>query len=185
MEAKHQLDVLDRRLEANEYIAGSNYTIADIAVWPWYAGLTKGWLYQAAEFLQAQEYGNVGRRTRSASGRPSSAGEWSTASLANSPVSCTRAMTPAILRRKRGRNRRREVSNSGIGRAPAVARGFVDQVRRCRRNLLTRRRRYRPDRRRRAPSAWMAAPSKAGLPVSEPDIGSRRRASSSLSAAPP
>jgi GSH-dependent disulfide-bond oxidoreductase len=61
MEAKRQLDVLDRRLEANEYIAGGDYTIADIAVWPWYAGLTKGWLYQAAEFLQAQEYRNVAR----------------------------------------------------------------------------------------------------------------------------
>lgn len=105
MEAKRQLDVLDRRLEANEYIAGSDYTIADIAVWPWCAGLTKGWLYQAAEFLQIQEYRNVGvGSTRSANGQPSSAGEWSTASLANSPVSCTSAMTPVILRRKHKRN---------------------------------------------------------------------------------
>jgi GST-like protein len=70
MEAKRQLDVLDRRLEANEYIAGSDYTIADIAVWPWYAGLTKGWLYQAAEFLQAQEYGNVGRWVDAIGKRP-------------------------------------------------------------------------------------------------------------------
>ena len=70
MEAKRQLDVLDRRLEANEYIAGSDYTIADIAVWPWYAGLTKGWLYQAAEFLQAQEYGNVGRWVDAIAKRP-------------------------------------------------------------------------------------------------------------------
>ena len=70
MEAKRQLDVLDRRLEANEYIAGSDYTIADIAVWPWYAGLTKGWLYQAAEFLQAQEYRNVARWVDAIGGRP-------------------------------------------------------------------------------------------------------------------
>ena len=70
MEAKRQLDVLDRRLEANEYIAGSDYTIADIAVWPWYAGFTKGWLYQAAEFLQAQEYRNVGRWVDATGNRP-------------------------------------------------------------------------------------------------------------------
>ena len=70
MEAKRQLDVLDRRLETNEYIAGSDYTIADIAVWPWYAGLTKGWLYQAAEFLQVQEYGNVGRWVDAIGERP-------------------------------------------------------------------------------------------------------------------
>jgi GST-like protein len=61
MEVKRQLDVLDRRFETSEYIAGSDYTIADIAAWPWYAGLTKGWLYQAAEFLQTQEYKNVSR----------------------------------------------------------------------------------------------------------------------------
>ena len=70
MEAKRQLDVLDRRLEASEYIAGSNYTIADIAVWPWYAGLTRGWLYQAAEFLEAQEYRNVMRWVDAISERP-------------------------------------------------------------------------------------------------------------------
>jgi GST-like protein len=70
MEVKRQLDVLDRRLETNEYIAGSHYTIADIAVWPWYAGLTKGWLYQAAEFLQAQEYRNVKRWVDAIGERP-------------------------------------------------------------------------------------------------------------------
>jgi GSH-dependent disulfide-bond oxidoreductase len=70
MEAKRQLDVLDRRLETNKYIAGSDYTIADIAVWPWYAGLAKGWLYQAAGFLQAQEYRNVGRWVDAIGKRP-------------------------------------------------------------------------------------------------------------------
>jgi GST-like protein len=70
MEAKRQLDVLDRRLETNKYIAGSDYTIADIAVWPWYAGLTKGWLYEAAEFLQVQEYKNVGRWVDAIAERP-------------------------------------------------------------------------------------------------------------------
>jgi GSH-dependent disulfide-bond oxidoreductase len=70
MEAKRQLDVLNRRLETNEFVAGSDYTIADIAVWPWYAGLTKGWLYQAAEFLQAQEYKNVARWVDAIAERP-------------------------------------------------------------------------------------------------------------------
>ena len=70
MEAKRQLDVLDRRLERNNFIAGSHYTIADIAAWPWYAGLTKGWLYGAAEFLQVQEYKNVARWVDAVAERP-------------------------------------------------------------------------------------------------------------------
>ncbi|MGO7213173.1 glutathione-dependent disulfide-bond oxidoreductase [Rhizobium ruizarguesonis] len=59
MEVKRQLDVLDRRLAESEYLAGSQYTIADIAVWPWYGGLVKGWTYGAAEFLQVEDYKNV------------------------------------------------------------------------------------------------------------------------------
>jgi GST-like protein len=59
MEVKRQLDVLDRRLADNEFIAGANYTIADMAIWPWYGGLVKGWLYGAADFLSVQEYENV------------------------------------------------------------------------------------------------------------------------------
>lgn len=61
MEAKRQLDVLDRRLADNEYLAGSDYTIADIAVFPWYGGLVKGWQYGAAEFLSVQDYKHLQR----------------------------------------------------------------------------------------------------------------------------
>lgn len=70
METKRQLDVLDRRLADNEYLAGSDYTIADIAVWPWYGALAKGWLYEAAEFLQVQEYKNLQRWTDLIGERP-------------------------------------------------------------------------------------------------------------------
>jgi len=63
MEVKRQLDVLDRRLKDNEYLAGHDYTIADIAVWPWYGGLAKGLLYGAGEFLSVQDYANVQRWT--------------------------------------------------------------------------------------------------------------------------
>jgi GST-like protein len=61
MEVKRQLDVLDRRLGESEYIAGESYTIADMAILPWYGGLVKGWLYGAAEFLSVDEYKNVQR----------------------------------------------------------------------------------------------------------------------------
>jgi GST-like protein len=61
METKRQLDVLDQRLSQNKYLAGKEYTIADIAVFPWYGALVKGWLYGAAEFLSVHEYVNVQR----------------------------------------------------------------------------------------------------------------------------
>ncbi|GAN76787.1 glutathione-dependent disulfide-bond oxidoreductase [Acidisphaera rubrifaciens] len=61
MEVKRQLDVLDRRLAEMTYIAGDEYTIADMAIFPWYGGLAKGWLYGAADFLSVQEYKHVQR----------------------------------------------------------------------------------------------------------------------------
>ncbi|AJC83637.1 glutathione S-transferase protein (plasmid) [Rhizobium etli bv. phaseoli str. IE4803] len=70
MEVKRQLDVLDRRLAETEYLAGSQYTIADIAVWPWYGGLVKGWTYGAAEFLQVEDYKNVQRWADAIFSRP-------------------------------------------------------------------------------------------------------------------
>ncbi len=70
MEVKRQLDVLDRRLADNAYLAGDDYSIADIAVWPWYGGLAKGLLYEAGEFLQVQEYKNLQRWTDAIALRP-------------------------------------------------------------------------------------------------------------------
>lgn len=61
MEVKRQLDVLDHRLAQSQYVAGSTYTIADMAIFPWYGGLARGWLYGAAEFLGVQDYRNVQR----------------------------------------------------------------------------------------------------------------------------
>jgi len=70
METKRQLDVLDRRLAQSEYLAGPHYTIADIAVWPWYGALAKGLIYEAGEFLEVQEYKNVQRWTEAIAARP-------------------------------------------------------------------------------------------------------------------
>ncbi len=61
MEVKRQLDVLDKRLATNEFIAGTDYSIADIAIFPWYGGLVRSNIYNAAEFLALDEYANVGR----------------------------------------------------------------------------------------------------------------------------
>ena len=70
MEVKRQLDVLDRRLADNEYLAGRDYTIADIAVFPWYGALLKGTIYGAAEFLGVQDYRHVQRWVDAIGARP-------------------------------------------------------------------------------------------------------------------
>jgi GSH-dependent disulfide-bond oxidoreductase len=70
MEVKRQIDVLDRRLAESAYLAGDEYTIADMAVWAWYGTLAKGQLYEAGEFLQVQTYTNVLRWTDQIAQRP-------------------------------------------------------------------------------------------------------------------
>ncbi|HEY1447029.1 MAG TPA: glutathione-dependent disulfide-bond oxidoreductase [Caulobacteraceae bacterium] len=70
MEVKRQLDVLDQRLAEVEYLAGDEYTIADMAVWPWYGGLAKGQAYGAGVFLSVQDYKHVQRWTDQIAGRP-------------------------------------------------------------------------------------------------------------------
>jgi len=91
MEAKRQLDVLDRRLAESPYLAGNSYTIADIAVWPWYGQLVRNNVYGAAEFLSAHEYTHVQRWPRtSPNARRSFVGSAST--------------VPGAMRRARCRN---------------------------------------------------------------------------------
>ncbi|MGB3446648.1 MAG: glutathione-dependent disulfide-bond oxidoreductase [Xanthobacteraceae bacterium] len=71
MEVKRQLDVLDRRLAESEYIAGQDYTIADIAIWPWYGGLAKGVIYgDSGTFLDVASYRHVQRWTAQIAARP-------------------------------------------------------------------------------------------------------------------
>jgi len=70
MEVKRQLDVLDRRLGESAYLAGSDYTVADMAVWPWYGALVKGLVYGAGEFLAVESYANVVRWTDTLAQRP-------------------------------------------------------------------------------------------------------------------
>jgi len=70
MEVKRQLDVLDRRLAESEFLGGAEYSVADIAVWPWYGGLVKGALYGAGEFLAVEEYKHLRRWTDQIAERP-------------------------------------------------------------------------------------------------------------------
>ncbi len=70
MEAKRQLDVLDQRLAQSQYLAGDDYSIADIAVWSWYGQLALGKLYSAAEFLSVQDYTHVQRWAQAIAQRP-------------------------------------------------------------------------------------------------------------------
>jgi len=70
MEVKRQLDVLDQHLAENRFFAGDEYTIADMAIWPWYGALVKGILYEAGEFLNVQSYTHVNRWTDEIAERP-------------------------------------------------------------------------------------------------------------------
>ena len=70
MEVKRQMDVLDRHLAEYDYLAGKDYTIADMATWPWYGALASGLLYDSAEFLQVQEYKNLNRWAKQIADRP-------------------------------------------------------------------------------------------------------------------
>lgn len=70
MEAKRQLDVLDKQLARSRYVAGEEYTIADMAIWPWYGNVVLGHVYGAAEFLGAQNYQHVLRWANDVGKRP-------------------------------------------------------------------------------------------------------------------
>jgi len=70
MEVKRQMDVLARHLAEHDYLAGKDYTIADMATWPWYGALASGLLYDSAEFLQVQEYKNLNRWAKQIADRP-------------------------------------------------------------------------------------------------------------------
>ncbi len=70
MGVKRQLDGLARQLAKNEYVAGSEYTIADMAIWPWYGQLVTGTIYDAQEFIEAHSYTNVARWSKQLQARP-------------------------------------------------------------------------------------------------------------------
>lgn len=70
METKRQMDVLDRHLAEHEFMVGTEYSIADMAIWPWYGALAKGLLYEAGEFLQAQSYRHLNRWAEQILARP-------------------------------------------------------------------------------------------------------------------
>ena len=70
MEVKRQFDVLDKQLANNEFIAGQDYSVADMAIWPWYGGVMENRVYEAAEFLKAHEYTHLMRWTKQIAARP-------------------------------------------------------------------------------------------------------------------
>lgn len=70
MEVKRQLDVLDRQLAEKQYVAGDAYSIADMAIWPWYGGVATGQVYNAAEFLEGHSYHNLLRWVEEVGQRP-------------------------------------------------------------------------------------------------------------------
>ena len=123
METKRLLDVLDKRLADNEYLAGDVYTIADMAAWPWYGGLVKFGQYGATEFLAVHEYKNVVRWADAIDARPAvKRGRMVNRIQGDPPASCMNGMTPATSKRRRRislRPRRSEASR----RASCVRRG--------------------------------------------------------------
>ena len=98
MEVKRQLDVLDRQLADRKFICGDDYTIADIAIWPWYGALHTNILYNAAEFLDAGSYKNVVRWSNEIAKRPASIrGKWSIVRGVIWMGNCANVMTQVIL----------------------------------------------------------------------------------------
>jgi GST-like protein len=87
MEVKRQLDVLDRRLGESEYVGGDAYSIADMAVWPWYGALVTGQVYDAAEFLQVDAYKNILRWTDLVGARPAVRRGWMVNRIMGDPAS--------------------------------------------------------------------------------------------------
>jgi GST-like protein len=112
MEAKRQLDVLDRHLADNRFMAGDEYTIADMAIWPWYGGLVLGRLYNAAEFLDVASYKNVNR--------------WAKEIDAREPVKRGRMVRTAARAPRRQRLRSEDAGQARrcrVGRADSVDTG--------------------------------------------------------------
>src|SRR3546814_16238521 len=112
MEVKRQLDVLDRQLAEHEYIAGSDYTIADMAIWPWYGALAKGLVYDAGEFLQVDDYKNVQRWTDQLATRPAAKRRSEERSVGKACVStCRSRWSPYNEKKKKHRYNVTKMSN--------------------------------------------------------------------------
>ena len=118
MEVKRQMDVLDRRLADNRYLAGDEYTIADMATWPWYGQLTTGRLYDSGKFLQVDDYANVVRWYRELKDREGVKRGW----VVNNPFMKKDRRHPAAGTPQRRRHRQ---SAGGTGGARRVNRRRV------------------------------------------------------------